>query len=153
MCIPIAIPCLERLQNGITDGWLVFGLPIVQYLPGIAIMILVTAYACSSFGIVLASFARTRQQVQGLSTIVVLVMSGVGFVDSSALRTLQVAVENLRAGGVTIHLADVKGPVMDRLRRTKIFEHLAPGQVFPTPQVAVSALTRAAEREKELIPI
>ena len=83
----------------------------------------------------------------------VLVMSGVGFVDSSALRTLQVAVENLRAGGVTIHLADVKGPVMDRLRRTKIFEHLAPGQVFPTPQVAVSALTRAAEREKELIPI
>lgn len=83
----------------------------------------------------------------------VLVMSGVGFVDSSALRTLQVAVENLRAAGVTIHLADVKGPVMDRLRRTKIFEQLAPGQVFPTPQVAVSALTRAAEREKELIPI
>ncbi|NHA16107.1 sulfate permease [Thioalkalivibrio sp. XN279] len=83
----------------------------------------------------------------------VLVMSGVGFVDSSALHSLQVAAENLRASGVTIHLADVKGPVMDRLRRTKIFEQLAPGQVFPTPQVAVTALSRAAEREKELIPI
>jgi sulfate permease, SulP family len=83
----------------------------------------------------------------------VLVMSGVGFVDSSALRTLQVAVETLREAGVTIHLADVKGPVMDRLRRTRIFEQIAPGQVFPTPQMAVTALTRAAEREKELIPL
>ena len=83
----------------------------------------------------------------------VLVMSGVGFVDSSALRTLQLAAENLRESGVTIHLADVKGPVMDRLRRTKIFEQLAPGQVFPTAQVAVTSLARAAEREKELIPI
>lgn len=59
-------------------GWLVFGLPILHYLPSIAIMILATAYACSSFGIVLASFARSRQQVQGLSTVIVLVMSGIG---------------------------------------------------------------------------
>jgi sulfate permease, SulP family len=43
--------------------------------------------------------------------------------------------------------------VMDRLRRTRIFEQIAPGQVFPTPQLAVTALTRAAEREKELIPL
>jgi SulP family sulfate permease len=83
----------------------------------------------------------------------VLVMSGVGFVDSSALRVLQVAAETLREAGVTIHLADVKGPVLDRLRRTKIFEQIAPGQVFPTAQVAVTALSRATEREKELIPL
>ena len=83
----------------------------------------------------------------------ILVMSGVGFVDSSALKVLQQAAETLREAGVTIHLADVKGPVLDRLRRTKIFEQLAPGQVFPTPQVAVTALSRAAEREKELLTI
>ena len=59
-------------------GWLVFGLPIIHHLPSIAIMILATAYACSGFGIVLASFARSRQQVQGLSTVIVLVMSGIG---------------------------------------------------------------------------
>jgi SulP family sulfate permease len=63
------------------------------------------------------------------------------------------AMESLREAGVTIHLADVKGPVMDRLRRTKIFEQMAPGQVFPTPQLAVTVLSRAAEREKELIPL
>lgn len=95
---------------------------------------------------------REFQKRPGIKHLV-LVMSGVGFVDSSALYSLQMAAENLRAAGVTIHLADVKGPVMDRLRRTKIFEQLAPGQVFPTPQVAVTALTRATEREKELIPI
>jgi SulP family sulfate permease len=95
---------------------------------------------------------REFQKRPGIKHLV-LVMSGVGFVDSSALSSLQVAAENLRASGVTIHLADVKGPVMDRLRRTKIFEQLAPGQVFPTPQVAVTALSRATEREKELIPI
>jgi len=83
----------------------------------------------------------------------VLVMSGVGFVDSSALYSLQLAMHSLRDAGITIHLADVKGPVLERLRRTKLFEQMAPGEVFPTPQAAVTALSRAAEREKELIPL
>jgi sulfate permease, SulP family len=95
---------------------------------------------------------RELQKRPGIKHLV-LVMSGVGFVDSSALKVLRVSVESLREGGVTLHLADVKGPVMDRLRRTTIFEQIAPGQVFPTPQVAVTALTRAAAREKELIPL
>lgn len=95
---------------------------------------------------------RELQRRPGIKHLV-LVMSGVGFVDSSALKVLQVAVDTLRESGVTIHLADVKGPVLDRLRRTRIFEQIAPGQLFPTPQMAVTALSRAAEREKELIPI
>jgi ABC-type multidrug transport system permease subunit len=41
-------------------------------------MIIVTAYACSSFGVLLASFAKTRQQVQGLSTMIVMLMSCIG---------------------------------------------------------------------------
>lgn len=95
---------------------------------------------------------RELQRRPGIKHLV-LVMSGVGFVDSSALKVLQVAVDTLRESGVTIHLADVKGPVLDRLRRTRIFEQIAPGQLFPTPQMAVTALSRAAEREKELIPL
>lgn len=59
-------------------AWLVFGLDILPYLPSIVLMILAIAYACSGFGIVLASFAKSRQQVQGLSTIIVLVMSAIG---------------------------------------------------------------------------
>ena len=59
-------------------AWLAFGLDIVHYLPSLFLMILATAYACSGFGILLAPFAKSRQQVQGYSTLVVLVMSAMG---------------------------------------------------------------------------
>ena len=59
-------------------AWLVFDLDIMHYLPSIVIMFFAIAYACSSFGIVLASFAKSRQQVQGYSTIIVMVMSAIG---------------------------------------------------------------------------
>lgn len=59
-------------------AWLVFGLDIIHYLPSLLFMIFATAYACSGFGVLLASFAKTRRQVQGYSTIIVMVMSAVG---------------------------------------------------------------------------
>ena len=59
-------------------AWLVFGLDILHHLPSLVLMIFAIAFACSGFGIVLASFAKTRQQVQGYSTIIVMIMSGVG---------------------------------------------------------------------------
>jgi len=59
-------------------AWLVFGLDIMHHLPSLVLMILATAYACSGFGVLLASFAKSRQQVQGFSTIIVLVMSAIG---------------------------------------------------------------------------
>ena len=59
-------------------AWLVFGLDIMHHLPSLILMIFTIAFACSGFGVVLASFAKTRQQVQGFSTIIVLVMSGFG---------------------------------------------------------------------------
>jgi len=55
-----------------------FGLEIMKHIPSLFIMIIVTAYACSSFGVLLASFAKTRQQVQGLSTMIVMLMSCIG---------------------------------------------------------------------------
>ncbi len=57
---------------------LVFGLDILHHLPSLLIMIVFTAYACSSFGVLLASFAKSRQQVSGLSTLIILVMSCIG---------------------------------------------------------------------------
>jgi len=57
---------------------LVFGLDIMHHLPSLILMIFTIAFACSGFGIVLASFAKTRQQVQGYSSIIVLVMSAIG---------------------------------------------------------------------------
>jgi ABC-2 type transport system permease protein len=59
-------------------AWLVFGLDIIHYLPSLLLMIFATAYACSGFGVLLSSIAKTRQQVQGYSTIIVMVMSAIG---------------------------------------------------------------------------
>ncbi|MFC2117423.1 ABC transporter permease [Bacteroidota bacterium] len=59
-------------------AWLVFGLDITHHLFSLVLMIFATAYACSSFGIFLSSFAKSRKQVQALSTIIIMVMSGIG---------------------------------------------------------------------------
>jgi len=59
-------------------AWLVFGLNLFQNIPALILLIIVTAFACSSFGMLLASIAKTRQQVQGLSTLIILSMSAIG---------------------------------------------------------------------------
>ena len=41
-------------------------------------MILATAFACASFGIFIASIAKTRKQVESYSTLIILVMSAIG---------------------------------------------------------------------------
>lgn len=57
---------------------LVFGLEISNHVPGLLITIVATAFACSAFGVLLASIAKNQQQVQGLSTLIILVMSAIG---------------------------------------------------------------------------
>jgi SulP family sulfate permease len=71
---------------------------------------------------------------------IVLICSAVNFIDGSAFDTLEQLIDNFRQAEVTLHLAEVKGPVMDRLNRTKFVEHLAPGQVFSSTHEAVKHL-------------
>lgn len=59
-------------------SWLVFGLDIFINVPALILMIICTAFAVSSFGIFLASVAKTRAQAQSLSTLIILIMSSVG---------------------------------------------------------------------------
>ncbi len=59
-------------------AWLAFGLPIFKDIPSLVILILAIAFAVSSFGIFLVSIAKTRQQLQGLSTIIIMLMSAIG---------------------------------------------------------------------------
>ena len=60
---------------------------------------------------------------------VVLMCSAVNDIDLSALETLESLDHRLRDMGVALHLSEVKGPVMDRLRRGDLLDHLS-GQVF-----------------------
>jgi SulP family sulfate permease len=70
---------------------------------------------------------------------VVLMFSAVNVVDASALETLEGLNAGLKASGVTLHLSEVKGPVMDRLRSTHFLRDLT-GQVHLTQCDAMRAL-------------
>jgi ABC-type Na+ efflux pump permease subunit len=59
-------------------AWLIFNMDLSVNIPALILMIIATAFAVSSLGIFLAAIARTRQQAQNLSTIIILVMSAVG---------------------------------------------------------------------------
>lgn len=59
-------------------GRLVFGLPLFSHLPGFAVMTIFTAAAAAALGLVLASLARSRAQLSGFSTILILTMSALG---------------------------------------------------------------------------
>ncbi|MEN3950316.1 sulfate permease [Iodidimonas sp. SYSU 1G8] len=71
---------------------------------------------------------------------VVLICSSVSLIDASALETLTELRDTLRAADVTLHLAEVKGPVMDRLQATDFTRDLAPGRIFLSTHDAVRTL-------------
>ncbi|HEU4719341.1 MAG TPA: ABC transporter permease [Bacteroidia bacterium] len=55
-----------------------FRLDLTMNTPALIVMMLTTSFACSGFGMFLASVAKSRQQVQMLSTLFVLSMSAIG---------------------------------------------------------------------------
>ena len=59
-------------------GAIAFGLPLANHLPGFYVMSIVTAAAAAAFGMLLATMCRSRAQLSGISTIVILAMSAVG---------------------------------------------------------------------------
>lgn len=73
----------------------------------------------------------------------VLVCPAVNQVDASALESLEAINERLHDAGVRLHLSDVKGPVMDRLKETALLKKLG-GKVYLSAFEAWQALTRPA---------
>jgi len=69
---------LLQLTVMFTWGMLVFNLPLLDHLPGFFVMSIVTSAAAAAFGLVLATISRSRAQLSGISTIVILAMSAVG---------------------------------------------------------------------------
>ena len=59
-------------------GFAVFKLPLFDHLGGFAVMTVFTAAAAAALGLVLATIARTRAQLSGFSTILILTMSALG---------------------------------------------------------------------------
>ncbi|MDJ1006211.1 MAG: solute carrier family 26 protein [Paracoccaceae bacterium] len=77
----------------------------------------------------------------------VLIMSAVNFIDASALETLETLTERLHDADVTLHFAEVKGPVMDGLDRVGFTEHLGAGRVYLSTHEAMRDLTTRPETQ------
>jgi SulP family sulfate permease len=76
---------------------------------------------------------------------VVLLCPAVNYIDSSALEALEALNQRLADSGVKFHLSEVKGPVMDRLRRSHLLDDLT-GEVFLTQYDAFRTLAPEAAR-------
>ncbi len=72
---------------------------------------------------------------------VILMCSAVNEVDASGLESLEAINHRLGDGGIGLHLSEVKGPVMDRLRRTHFIDELN-GKVFLTQDRAFTEVSR-----------
>jgi SulP family sulfate permease len=83
---------------------------------------------------------------------VILECPAVNTIDASALESLEAINHRLKDGGIELHLSEVKGPVMDRLRRSHFLQELS-GKVHLSHFDAVASIkpelaqsTRAAPR-------
>ncbi len=67
-----------QLTTMFVFAWLAFGLPIFMDIFSLLLLILCISFAVSSFGVFLVSTVKTRQQLQGMSTIIIILMSAIG---------------------------------------------------------------------------
>ena len=79
------------------------------------------------------------QNDQGSGTLCLL-CPAVNDIDLSALESLESINSRLKDAGVSLHLSEVKGPVMDKLARSGFLPHLT-GKVYRSHHQAVQELT------------
>lgn len=70
---------------------------------------------------------------------VVLMCTAVNMIDASALESLEVICDRFHSAGITLHLSEVKGPIMDKLKGSHFMENLT-GQIFLTQHQAMAFL-------------
>jgi len=71
---------------------------------------------------------------------VVLILNSVNDIDATALESLEIFNQTLKASGRTLNLSETKGPVSDKLLKTDFIEQIKPGKVFFRTEDAVREL-------------
>jgi SulP family sulfate permease len=95
------------------------------------------------FGNLSAVEARLSAEIDRAASLrdVVLIMSAVNRVDTTAMEVLDDINRDLGERGIRLHLAEVKGPVQDRLANSPLWKHLS-GQVHLSVNGAFELLAR-----------
>lgn len=79
---------------------------------------------------------------------VILECPAVNAIDLSALESLEALNLRLKDGGISLHLSEVKGPVMDRLKRSHFLEELT-GRVHLSHYDAVYSINPSLAKQTE----
>lgn len=70
---------------------------------------------------------------------ILLICTAINFIDASGLAVLESLNEKLYEAGVTLNLAEIKGPVMDTLDKTDFYQNMH-GKIFFTTDLAMKEL-------------
>ena len=76
----LAIASMAAAQIVVMFVWgsIMFGLQLGSHRPGFILMTICTAMAAAAFGLVIATLARTRPQLQGLANLLILGLNAIG---------------------------------------------------------------------------
>ncbi len=86
-------------------------------------------------------FITSELRRQGDVKDIILIFTSVSDIDATALEALENFNLALQVSGMTLHLSEVKGPVLDKLGKTAFLRQLKPGKVFFQTEDAVKELT------------
>ncbi|ORU91645.1 MAG: sodium-independent anion transporter [Cycloclasticus sp. symbiont of Bathymodiolus heckerae] len=75
---------------------------------------------------------------------VVLICSSISFIDTRALESLDDILYRLEKADIQLHLAEIKGPVMDKLRATAFLKKIGEDNVFLSTHQAIQALKNSS---------
>ena len=70
----------------------------------------------------------------------ILIGTAINFIDASALETLESLIQELKDAGVVLHLAAIKGPVLDRLQAIGFVEHVGTDNIHLSTHEAMRAI-------------
>jgi SulP family sulfate permease len=70
----------------------------------------------------------------------VIIMTGVNFIDVSALDTLEKLVIEMKVIGIKVYLAEIKGRLMDKIGDTDFLKEVGEDKIFLTAHEAMSNL-------------
>lgn len=87
---------------------------------------------------------RVLQTLTGETRHLVLVMTAINLIDTTGLYALAELNQSLAARGIKLHLAEVKGPLMDKLKHSDLLLKPLSGQVF------ISAVSAFDQLRQEL---
>ena len=82
---------------------------------------------------------------------VLLIASGINHVDATGLECLEQCAESLARAGIELHLAEVKGPVLDRLERAGFLERLGRDRLHLSTHAAMRELTSEVDHGRRAV--